>query len=73
MKEDCPICFEPIIESLTKEEKEKALLDGGAEKDQRFIFMVPPCGHLCHTACLERWLAVKAICPVCRARLPQLQ
>ena len=28
-----------------------------------------PCGHLFHSACLQRWLEVKTECPVCRHRL----
>ena len=28
-----------------------------------------PCGHLFHSACLQRWLEVKCECPTCRARL----
>ena len=28
-----------------------------------------PCGHLFHSACLQRWLEVKTECPTCRARL----
>jgi len=31
-----------------------------------------PCHHLFHTTCLEKWLAIKNICPQCRRPLPPL-
>lgn len=33
-------------------------------------YMVSPCDHLFHRACLERWMDIKLECPVCRAALP---
>ncbi|EMD38757.1 hypothetical protein CERSUDRAFT_92794 [Gelatoporia subvermispora B] len=38
----------------------------------RRSYSMAPCGHLFHTACLERWLAIKNICPQCRRPLPPL-
>ncbi|PCH44049.1 hypothetical protein WOLCODRAFT_133060 [Wolfiporia cocos MD-104 SS10] len=35
-------------------------------------YSLAPCHHLFHTACLERWLAIKNICPQCRRPLPPL-
>ncbi|KZP30544.1 hypothetical protein FIBSPDRAFT_777298 [Athelia psychrophila] len=40
----------------------------GARKN----YSLAPCHHLFHTACLERWLAIKNICPQCRRPLPPL-
>ncbi|KAJ3730007.1 hypothetical protein DFJ43DRAFT_1132880 [Lentinula guzmanii] len=35
-------------------------------------YSLAPCHHLFHTECLERWLAIKNICPQCRRPLPPL-
>ena len=32
--------------------------------------MLTPCGHVFHTECLERWMAIRQECPVCRRTLP---
>ncbi|KCV68874.1 hypothetical protein H696_04292 [Fonticula alba] len=32
--------------------------------------MLTPCNHIFHQACLEQWLDIKLVCPVCRAVLP---
>lgn len=33
-------------------------------------YMVTPCDHVFHKACLQQWMAVKLECPTCRAVLP---
>ncbi|KAG0669200.1 transmembrane E3 ubiquitin-protein ligase 1 [Maudiozyma exigua] len=33
-------------------------------------YMVTPCNHIFHTACLENWMSYKLQCPVCRTPLP---
>ncbi|KAH0582574.1 hypothetical protein H2248_010506 [Termitomyces sp. 'cryptogamus'] len=38
----------------------------------RRIYSLAPCSHLFHTECLEKWLAIKNICPHCRRPLPPL-
>ncbi|KAI9509785.1 hypothetical protein F5148DRAFT_1275103 [Russula earlei] len=38
----------------------------------RASYSLAPCAHLFHTVCLERWLAIKNICPQCRRPLPPL-
>ncbi|KAF8636386.1 hypothetical protein AX17_003568 [Amanita inopinata Kibby_2008] len=38
----------------------------------RKVYSLAPCHHLFHTECLERWLAIKNICPQCRRPLPPL-
>jgi hypothetical protein len=75
--EDCPICLEPLDDGVqlgTKEERERdrEMEGGGLGGGARWKVMVPPCHHVAHTACLENWMAVKTVCPVCRGRLPPL-
>ncbi|GLB43394.1 putative ring finger [Lyophyllum shimeji] len=38
----------------------------------RKVYSLAPCHHLFHTECLEKWLAIKNICPQCRRPLPPL-
>jgi transmembrane E3 ubiquitin-protein ligase len=33
-------------------------------------YMVTPCDHLFHQACLNQWIDIKLECPVCRSTLP---
>ncbi|MBZ6371014.1 MAG: hypothetical protein LBE44_03740 [Microbacterium hominis] len=64
---DCPICLTGVHVFPTKEEQ------AAGEQDQvRMAFAVTPCAHLVHTECLEQWVMVRSICPVCRASLPPL-
>lgn len=68
-KEDCPICLSPVQIVPSKEQE----ADGTMTRDKlRWTYMVPPCHHIGHTECLERWLEARAQCPVCRARMPPL-
>jgi hypothetical protein len=41
-------------------------------RGQRNSYMLTPCDHLFHPACLERWMEQKLECPVCRSVLPPL-
>lgn len=38
----------------------------------RKSYMLTPCDHVFHPACLERWMEQKLECPVCRTGLPPL-
>jgi hypothetical protein len=42
------------------------------EVRDRKAYSLAPCHHLFHTDCLEKWLAIKNICPQCRRPLPPL-
>ena len=66
---DCAICLEKIElrPSTGADDGEK---DGVGATFNRWSYMVPPCHHITHTTCLEGWLAVKSVCPVCRRPLP---
>ncbi|KAI8974598.1 hypothetical protein BD414DRAFT_498160 [Trametes punicea] len=81
---DCAICMDAILvdpglrrRSKSTDGKERPVIGraggilgkvGGAKK----TYSLAPCHHLFHTACLERWLAIKNICPQCRRPLPPL-
>lgn len=78
-KEDCPICLSPIqiAPARPKDGKEKDALENEGEREKerqelRWGYMIPPCGHVAHTECLESWIEIKSVCPSCRARLPPL-
>ncbi|KAF7308521.1 RING-type domain-containing protein [Mycena chlorophos] len=81
---DCAICMDAIYVDPSRRRKRSlddksagrsaaALLNGvqiGANARQNYS--VAPCHHIFHTECLERWLAIKNICPSCRRALPAL-
>ncbi len=45
---------------------------GGISEDMivRKEYMVAPCNHVFHRACLEKWMEEKLQCPTCRTALP---
>ncbi|RPD62600.1 hypothetical protein L226DRAFT_532406 [Lentinus tigrinus ALCF2SS1-7] len=82
---DCAICMDAILvdPARSKENDGKELPLGGlglgrtgllgkVGANARKSYSLAPCHHLFHTACLERWLAIKNICPQCRRPLPPL-
>ncbi|OAX43199.1 hypothetical protein K503DRAFT_853458 [Rhizopogon vinicolor AM-OR11-026] len=68
---DCAICMEAIH---TDDEKQLQQVTGGLLRNvgTRRSYSLAPCQHLFHTECLEKWLAIKNICPHCRRPLPPL-
>ncbi|GAA5998479.1 uncharacterized protein JCM10292_002726 [Rhodotorula paludigena] len=64
---DCPICLTGVQLLPTKLE-----LEAGQGDAVRAQCAVTPCAHVVHTECLEQWMQVRAVCPVCRASLPPL-
>ncbi|KAF8840833.1 hypothetical protein BDN67DRAFT_950901 [Paxillus ammoniavirescens] len=68
---DCSICMEPIHADDPRHLQQVAsglLQKVGGRKN----YSMAPCHHLFHTDCLEKWLAIKNICPQCRRPLPPL-
>uniref|UniRef100_A0A0D9XM47 RING-type E3 ubiquitin transferase n=1 Tax=Leersia perrieri TaxID=77586 RepID=A0A0D9XM47_9ORYZ len=57
--EDCPVCLEPFAASAAAAGEDCGEEDGGVK-------VVPACGHVFHAGCIDRWLAVRNSCPVCR-------
>ena len=65
---DCAICMDAIAPGDAAEGDAKEGLDlarfGG--RGRRRAYALAPCHHLFHTACLERWLAIKVCCSFVR-------
>ncbi|KAI6042062.1 hypothetical protein EDC04DRAFT_1079252 [Pisolithus marmoratus] len=68
---DCSICMEVIH---VNDSKQLQQVTGGLlqKVGVKRNYSVAPCHHIFHTECLEKWLAVKNICPQCRRPLPPL-
>ena len=72
---DCAICMQafevPVLPkgSPESEARSSAL---GASLFGRRAYMVTPCRHVFHSACLEGWMRYKLQCPICRESLPPL-
>ncbi|GAA6016241.1 hypothetical protein JCM10207_000441 [Rhodosporidiobolus poonsookiae] len=66
---DCPICLTPV--QVVPSKLDSAM--PGKADEVRLACAITPCRHVVHTECLEQWVAVRSICPVCRAGLPPLR
>ena len=69
---DCAICREvlelPILPARGAEDKGAGV---AAVLGSR-AYMVTPCRHVFHSACLEGWMVFRLQCPICREDLPSL-
>lgn len=67
---DCAICMQdlevPVIGSGSTN------TSGAAGLLARRMYMVTPCRHIFHSACLEGWMKYRLQCPICREDLPPL-
>jgi hypothetical protein len=65
---DCAICMQvlevPVVAS--------GVDHGVAGILARRLYMVTPCRHVFHSACLEGWMRFRLQCPICRENLPPL-
>ncbi|KIW87832.1 uncharacterized protein Z519_11416 [Cladophialophora bantiana CBS 173.52] len=73
---DCAICMNEIdVPVLTKADNASGRPlgrgTGVAWLEQR-NYMVTPCRHIFHAECLEGWMNLRLVCPVCREGLPPL-
>ncbi|RMD40607.1 hypothetical protein DV735_g4549, partial [Chaetothyriales sp. CBS 134920] len=65
---DCAICMNEIdVPVLSKTEPAR-----GTTWLERVNYMVTPCRHIFHAACLEGWMDLRLVCPVCRESLPPM-
>jgi len=72
---DCAICMQvlevPVV--ATGEDATGSGAAGGvAGMLARRQYMVTPCRHVFHSACLEGWMRFRLQCPICRENLPPL-
>jgi hypothetical protein len=70
---DCAICMQdievPILPGPTSAGG-SSVTDGAANILSRRQYMVTPCRHIFHTACLESWMRLRLQCPICRDTIP---
>jgi hypothetical protein len=66
---DCAICREVLEVPVVKAGEEESTV---ASVFARRLYMVTPCRHIFHTACLESWLRFRLQCPICREVLPPI-
>ncbi|KAL9471475.1 hypothetical protein ACSS6W_009416 [Trichoderma asperelloides] len=66
---DCAICRELLEVPIVKAGEEDMSVTGVFA---RRMYMVTPCRHIFHTACLENWMKFRLQCPICREDLPPL-
>ncbi|KAJ9148378.1 DSC E3 ubiquitin ligase complex subunit 1 [Pleurostoma richardsiae] len=70
---DCAICCEVLEVPVVRAGEEPDPAVGGvAGVLERRKYMVTPCRHIFHSACLEGWLRFRLQCPICREELPPL-
>ncbi|KAK5045529.1 hypothetical protein LTR84_009147 [Exophiala bonariae] len=72
---DCAICMNEIdVPVLAKSDGSGGGIGRGTGAtwlEQR-NYMVTPCRHIFHADCLEGWMNLRLVCPVCREALPPL-
>lgn len=66
---DCAICREMLEVPVLAVGEEDATVAGVFA---RRLYMVTPCRHIFHSACLEGWMRYRLQCPNCREELPPL-
>ena len=71
---DCAICMQalevPVVPSGA--DPSGAATGGVVGMLARRLYMVTPCRHVFHSACLEGWMRFRLQCPICRENLPPL-
>ncbi|KAF6836266.1 ring finger ubiquitin ligase [Colletotrichum plurivorum] len=69
---DCAICREVLEVPVMRAGEEDPTAGGVAGVFARRSYMVTPCRHIFHSACLEGWMRFRLQCPICREELPPL-
>ncbi|KAI5867327.1 hypothetical protein GGS23DRAFT_547839 [Durotheca rogersii] len=69
---DCAICREVLEVPVIRAGAEDPAAGGVTGVLARRAYMVTPCRHIFHSACLEGWMRFRLQCPICREELPPL-
>lgn len=81
---DCAICVGEIVVPVVQRASSGVVRDvrkrgwfgigaGAVGRElERASYMVTPCRHIFHAECLEGWMGMRLVCPVCREALPPL-
>ncbi|KAI1111122.1 hypothetical protein F5Y14DRAFT_426690 [Nemania sp. NC0429] len=69
---DCAICREVLEVPVIRVGEDDPTAGGVAGVFARRMYMVTPCRHIFHSACLEGWMRFRLQCPICREELPPL-
>jgi hypothetical protein len=71
---DCAICMQdievPVLPPPSSASGGSSVTDGASSILSRRLYMVTPCRHIFHTACLESWMRLRLQCPICRESIP---
>lgn len=70
---DCAICMQDIeipVLSAPTSAGGSSVTEGASNILSRRTYMVTPCRHIFHTACLESWMRLRLQCPICRESIP---
>ncbi|KAL1977923.1 hypothetical protein VTN31DRAFT_782 [Thermomyces dupontii] len=71
---DCAICMQdievPVLTTSGGGIAGSSVTDGASSILGRRAYMVTPCRHIFHTACLESWMKLRLQCPICRESIP---
>ncbi|KAJ5551232.1 hypothetical protein N7535_000825 [Penicillium sp. DV-2018c] len=70
---DCAICMQDIevpVLPASSAAGGSSVTDGASSILSRRLYMVTPCRHIFHTACLESWMRLRLQCPICRDSIP---
>lgn len=69
---DCAICMQDVDVPIVPIGGSESAVNMPSNLLARLAYMVTPCRHIFHTACLESWMRYRLQCPVCRETLPPL-
>ncbi|KAI1191983.1 hypothetical protein F5B17DRAFT_380372 [Nemania serpens] len=69
---DCAICREVLEVPVVRAGEDDPTAGGVTGLIARRVYMVTPCRHIFHSACLEGWMRFRLQCPICREDLPPL-
>ncbi|PSS12945.1 hypothetical protein M430DRAFT_36156 [Amorphotheca resinae ATCC 22711] len=69
---DCAICMQVLEVPVVAAGTDASAAGGVVGMLGRRLYMVTPCRHVFHSACLEGWMRFRLQCPICRENLPPL-